>query len=131
MIGLDSNVLVRFLTQDDPVQSPKANELIEQRLTRDDPGFVSLVAMAETAWVLERSYDFSGAEIAAAIERMLRAHALVIESKHEVFTAMVALQEEQGSFPAALVGALGAKAGCSRTLTFDQKALRLPGFESL
>jgi predicted nucleic-acid-binding protein len=131
MIGLDSNVLVRFLTQDDPVQSPKATELIEQRLTRDDPGFVSLIAMAETAWVLERSYDFSGAEIAAAIERMLQAHALVIESKHEVFTAMVALQEQQGSFPDALIGALGAKAGCSRTLTFDQKALRLPGFESL
>jgi len=130
MIGLDTNILVRYLTRDDPAQSPKAIELIEQRLSEDGPGFISLVAMAETAWVLERVYGFADEIIAAAIERTLQAEALVVESEHEVFIAMSALKEGRGSFADALIGALGAKAGCTRTLTFDRKALRLPDFES-
>jgi predicted nucleic-acid-binding protein len=128
MIGLDTNILVRYLTQDDPVQSATATELIERRLSEDNPGFVSLVAMVETAWVLERSYGLANKELAAAIERLLQADVLVVESEQEVFTAMIALKQRHGSFADALIGALGVKAGCSRTLTFDQKALRLPGF---
>ncbi len=129
MIGLDTNILVRYLAQDDPVQSGKATEVLERRLTEDNPGFVSIVAMAETVWVLERAYGFSGREIAAAVERMLQADALVVESEPEVFTAMTAVKEGRGSFGDALIGALGAKAKCSCTLTFDEKALRLAGFE--
>jgi predicted nucleic-acid-binding protein len=131
MIGLDANILIRYLAQDDPVQSPKANELIEQRLTEANPGFLSTVALVETAWVLERSYRLSAREIAAAIERILQADVLVVESEQEVFTAAIALKEERASFADALIGALGTRAGCSRTLTFDRKALRLPEFELL
>ena len=129
MIGLDTNVLVRYLTQDDPIQSARATELIERRLSEQEPGFISVVAMAETVWVLERAYGIADADIAAAIERTLQAETLVVEHEPEVFTAMIALKEGQGSFADALIGTLGAKAGCSRTLTFDQKALGLPGFE--
>jgi predicted nucleic-acid-binding protein len=130
MIGLDTNVLVRYLAQDDPVQSAKASELIERRLSAEDPGFISVVAMAETVWVLERAYGLSSSEIAAAIERALQIDVLAVESEQEVFTAMIALKEGRGSFADALIGALGAKAGCSRTLTVDRKALRLPEFDS-
>ncbi len=130
MIGLDTNVLVRYLAQDDPVQSSKATDLIE-RLTEDDPGFVSLVAMVETVWVLERAYGLADHEIASAVERVLQAGILVVESEQEVFAAMIALKEERGSFPDALIGALDAKAGCSQTFTFDRKALGLPGFALL
>jgi predicted nucleic-acid-binding protein len=73
MIGLDTNVLVRYLAQDDPAQSLKATELIERRLTEDEPGFISVVAMAEVAWVLERAYGLADQEIAAAIEGVLQA----------------------------------------------------------
>ena len=131
MIGLDTNILVRYLAQDDPLQSPKATELIERQLTADNPAFVSLVAMVETAWVLERAYGLSDRAIAAAIERMLQAEVLVVENEQEVFTAMIALKERRGSFADALIGALGDKAGCARTLTFDRQALRLAGFELL
>jgi predicted nucleic-acid-binding protein len=131
MIGLDTNILVRYLTQDDPVQSPKATELIEQRLTEQEPGFISVVAMVETAWVLERAYGLADTDIAAAIERTLQADVLEVESEQEVFTAMIALKEGHGSFSDALIGALGARAGCSGTLTFDQRARRLRGFELL
>jgi predicted nucleic-acid-binding protein len=128
MIGLDTNVLVRYLAQDDPVQSRQATALIEHRLSEQDPGFVSVVAMVETAWVLERAYGLSANEIAAAIERMLQADALVVEDEQEVFTAMMALRQGRGSFADALIAALGSRAGCTHTVTFDRRALRLPGF---
>ena len=128
MIGLDTNVLVRYLTQDDPIQSPKATEIIERRLTEQNPGFVSVVAMVETVWVLDRVYDLADHEIAAAIERMLQADVLVVENEQEVFTATVALKQGHGSFADALIAELGIRAGCASTLTFDHKALRLPGY---
>jgi predicted nucleic-acid-binding protein len=131
MIGLDTNVVVRYLTQDDPVQSQKASELIERGLTKENPGFVSVVAMVETAWVLERVYGLTAQEMAAAIERMLEVDVLVVENEQEVFTAMIAVKEGRSSFADALIGALGARVGCSHTVTFDQKALRLPAFKSL
>jgi len=129
MIGLDTNILVRYLTQDDPVQSLRAAEIIEQRLTEENPGFVSVVAMVETVWVLDRAYNFAAHEIAAAVERMLQTDVLLVENEQEVFTAMIALKEGQGSFADALIAALGIRASCSCTLTFDHKAARLSGFE--
>ena len=130
-IAADTNVLVRYLAQDDPIQSPQATQLIERQLTEADPGFVSVVAMAETVWVLDRAYGLADHEIAAAIERALQTDVLVIENEQEVFTAMIALKEGRGSFADALIGALGAKAGCSHALTFDRGASRLVGFELL
>ena len=62
MIGLDTNVVVRYLTQDDAVQSAKATDLFERGLTEEEPGFVSVVAMVETAWVLERVYGLAAEE---------------------------------------------------------------------
>jgi predicted nucleic-acid-binding protein len=129
MIGLDTNILVRYLTHDDPVQSPKATEIFERRLTPRNPGFVSLVAMVETVWVLDRAYGLTAREIANAVERMLQVEVLVIEHEQQVFSAMIAMKQGQGSFADALIAELGARAGCTRTLTFDQKATRLPGFQ--
>jgi predicted nucleic-acid-binding protein len=129
MIGLDTNILVRYLAQDDPVQSPLATDIVEFRLTEENPGFISIVAMVETVWVLDRAYGLADDEIAAALERILQADTLVVENEQEVFTATIALKEGGGSFADALIGALGARAGCARTLTFDKTALRLPGFE--
>jgi predicted nucleic-acid-binding protein len=128
MIGLDTNVLVRYLAQDDLAQSPRATELIERRLTEDNPGFISVVAMTETVWVLERAYRLSNVRIAEVIERLLQTAVLVVENEAEVFAAMTVLQESSGSFADALIGELGDRAGCSVTLTFDQKASRLRNF---
>jgi predicted nucleic-acid-binding protein len=94
-----------------------------------DPGFVSVVAIAERVWILDRVYGLSDHEVAAAIERTLQTDVLLVENEQEVFASMVALRDGNGSFADALIAALGAKAGCVHTLTFDRKALRLPGFE--
>ena len=92
MIGLDTNILIRYLAQDDPVQSPVATDIIEFRLSEENPGFISIVAMVETVWVLDRAYGLADDEIAAALERILQADTLVVENEQEVFTAMIALK---------------------------------------
>lgn len=129
MIGIDTNVLVRYVVQDDPVQSRKATIVMERQLSEQTPGFISVVALAEAVWVLERVYRLKSQEIATVIERVLQADALVVEHEAEVAIALIALVEGSSSFADALIGAINAQAGCSRTLTFDRKALRLPGFE--
>jgi predicted nucleic-acid-binding protein len=129
MIGLDTNILVRYLTQDDAAQSRKATYLIEKRLTEENPGFISSVAMVELVWVLDRAYGFSVYEIAAAIERMLQSGVFIVEREQEVYSAMIALRDGKESFADAIIGALGSRAGCVCTMTFDQKALRLPAFQ--
>jgi predicted nucleic-acid-binding protein len=131
MIGLDSNILIRYLTSDDPAQSPKAVALIEQQLTMGNPGFISNVALAETVWTLKRFYRFSDGAIALAVERILRIEALIVQNEPQVFAAMIALKNGLGEFGDALIEALGAKAGCTHTLTFDRGTSRLPGFELL
>lgn len=128
MIGLDTNVVVRYLAQDDPIQSPRATHLLERVLTLEDPGFISVVVMAEIAWVLERAYRLKDREIATAIENMLQSEVLAIEDEQEVFAAMIALKEGRGSFVDALIGALAESAGCTHTLTFDRQASHLAGF---
>ncbi len=129
MTGLDTNILVRYFAQDDPVQSRKATRIVEHRLTEDEPGFVSIVTMVETVWVLDRVYELSSREIVGVVERMLQSDTLVIQNEQEVFIAVIALRTGRGSFADALVSALGEWAGCVSTLTFDKKTGRLGGFE--
>jgi predicted nucleic-acid-binding protein len=131
MIGLDTNILVRYLAQDDPVQSRKATVLIEGHLTEQTPGFISIVALVETIWVLKRAYGLTEKEIATVLERVLQADTLVVEHEAAVATALSALWNGYGSFADALIGAINAQAGCTRTVTFDRKAVRLPGFQVL
>jgi predicted nucleic-acid-binding protein len=128
MTGLDTNILVRYLTQDDQVQSSIASQIIEQQLSTTNPGFVSIVAMVELVWVLDRVYELTSQEIAAAIECMLQVEVLVIENEQEVFAAMISLKRGLGSFADSLIAELGTRAGCVHTLTFDIKASRLTGF---
>ena len=130
MIGLDTNVLLRYLTQDDPLQSPRAAEIVERRLTEEDPGFVSLVSVLEVAWVLRSLYKRTREEVANHLEMILAADTLEVQNEQEVYQAVVALRSGAGSFEDALIGALGSWRGCSTTLTFDQDAARqLNGFQ--
>jgi predicted nucleic-acid-binding protein len=129
MIGLDTNVLLRYLVQDDPVQSPRATEIITRRLTEEEPGFVSLVTILEVVWVLKSLYKRSPQEIANDIEMILAADTLEVQNEQEVYHAVVAFRNGTGTFEDALIGSLGIWRGCSVTLTFDEKAAqKLYGF---
>lgn len=129
MIGLDTNVLLRYLDQGDPEQSLRATEIITQRLTQDEPGFVSLVTILKVVWVLKSLYKRSWQEIANDVEMILAADTLEIQNEQQVYHAVVALRNGTGTFEDALIGSLGIWKGCSVTLTFDEKAAqRLHGF---
>jgi len=129
MIGLDTNVLLRYIAQDDPKQSPRAIEIIERRLTEQEPGFVSLVTVLEVVWVLKGLFQRSRQEIANDIEMLLAADTLEVQNEQEVYLAVVSLRNGMGTFEDALIGSLGTWRGCSATLTFDEDAARrLHGF---
>jgi predicted nucleic-acid-binding protein len=129
MIALDTNVLLRYLVQDDPAQSARATEIIERRLSARNPGFVSLVCILEIVWVLGSLYKRTRREIAQHIEMILAADALEVQNEQEVYQAVVALRNGTGTFEDALIGSIGTWRGCSATLTFDETAAkRLHGF---
>lgn len=129
MTGLDTNLLVRFITQDDPVQAHKATHIIEEQLTAEQPGFVSVACILEMVWVLKTAYGLTDSQLAHSIQRVLQVKTFIIQNEKQVYSAMLALKTGQGTFADALIGALGLWAGCTSTLTFDRKAARLDGFE--
>jgi predicted nucleic-acid-binding protein len=131
LTGLDTNVIVRYLTQDDRVQAAKANDVFERILTEGDRGFVSIVAMVETVRVLERAYGFEPSAVAAAVESLLGTDVVCVQFEQEVFAALVQMKAKTGTFADALVANLGLSAGCSKTVTFDRRSARMAGFAFL
>ena len=129
MTGLDTNVLMRYLLQDDPKQARRANQIIDRQLSEQNPGFVNLATILEIVWVLRSLLKRSPSEIAAHIEDLLAADSLEVQNEQQVFEAVFALKRGTGEFEDALIGALNAWAGCSHTLTFDRKTARLPHFQ--
>lgn len=122
MIGLDANVVVRFLAQDDDVQSPIATRVIS-KLTRDNPGFVSAVVLAEISWVLTRAYRMSRPDLAMAIEGLLRSAEIRIENAEAAWRALGLYQAAQSlEFADALIAEINALAGTTQTVTFDRNA---------
>ena len=130
MIGIDTNVLVRYLAQDDDTQSPVASRIIDG-FSGDAPGFVSIVVLVETVWVLSRAYKATREQIAETVELLLRARELVVESAEAAYLALATYQASNADFADALI-AHGAKlAGCSETLTFDRAAAASTGMRLL
>jgi predicted nucleic-acid-binding protein len=128
MTGLDTNILMRHLTQDDPEQSLLATRLMEETLTEENPGFVSLVTIAELAWALRSNYRWNSEKIAEAFRVLLQTESILVQNQDEVFAAVSAVELGLGTFGDALIAFLGQWAGCGTTLTFDVKASRLDGF---
>jgi predicted nucleic-acid-binding protein len=130
MTGLDTNVLVRYVVQDDPAQSATASRLIEN-FTVADPGFVSTIVVVETVWVLQSSYKAERAEIARMLETLLRSRELVVERAELVWQALRIFTQSGADFADCLVERCGHAAGCDETVTFDQRASRTAGMKFL
>jgi predicted nucleic-acid-binding protein len=130
MIGLDTNVLVRYVAQDDPVQSAKATTLIES-LSADAPGFVAMVSIVEMVWVLQSCYQSSKAEVVAVLETLLSTKELVVERAEVVWQALRHFAEAKADFADCLIERCANLAGCEYTLTFDSKAAKTAGMRHL
>jgi predicted nucleic-acid-binding protein len=126
MIGLDTNVLVRYLVEDDEAQAAAAVRTIED-LSADDPGFVSMVVIVELVWVLRRSYRIPEVEIIPIIEKLLSSDELRLERAEVIRQAARDAMSTSADFADALIGRLGLAAGCGTTVTFDRSAADLPG----
>lgn len=124
MIGLDTNVLVRYLAQDDRRQAALATRLIEQQLTEDEPGFVGLVVLVETTWVLQRLYSATREEVLQTVSDLLASRTIVVENRDVVARAVATSNRSGADFADAVIAASATGAGCVRVLSFDRQAQR-------
>ena len=125
MIGLDTNVVLRYLLQDDAAQSTTVNRIIDG-LRPADPGYISIATTLEIVWVLRSLFKLRPKEIAAQVEQLLAADAFTLQNEQQVFEAVFTLKRGLGEFEDALIAALNNWAGCSETITFDRRTSRLP-----
>lgn len=130
MIGIDTNILARFLAQDDADQSQRADSLL-QALSTQDPGFVSLVSIIELAWVLRSRYRVSKSELIQSFERLLNSPELVIENQPAVSQALDRFGKAKSDFADCLIERSGHLAGCRATFTFDANAAKCAGMNLL
>ena len=119
MIGLDTNILVRYLTQDDPDQSKKAAKEIEKGLSAGHAFFIADIVMCELVWVFETAYGYDRREIIPAIENILRTKQFRFENKDQMWKCLADYRSRKGDFADHLIGQVGHKAGCRETITFD------------
>ena len=123
MIGLDTNVLVRYIMQDDAKQSKLASRLMES-LTVDEPGFVPLVGVVELVWVLSSSYDLVRTQIVSVLELLLQTREIQAENAEVVWRAVRLYRASAADFADCLLERSAAAAGCARTLSFDRGAVK-------
>lgn len=126
MIGLDTNVLVRYVAQDDPKQSPQASRLIES-LTADAPGFVSTVSVVELVWVLAGCYGSTRDEICEVLETLLRTKEIIVAHADTVWKALRIFREGKADFADCMIERSANEAGCDYTATFDRGAVKYGG----
>lgn len=131
MIGLDTNVVVRYLTQDDSKQSPIATRLMEKTLSSDEPGFISLVVLAEVVWVLVSLYSVDKAGVTEVVSGLLTTEQLRVEAAELVWRAKRRYEGSKADFSDALIAECAVDAGCKRSVTFDRTAAATSGFELL
>lgn len=128
MIGLDTNVLVRFLVRDDEEQFERAYTLIRGEAERDAGVFVSLLVLLETEWVLRSRYDLSKDEIIGAFAALLGSLDINLEDPSTVAEAIFTWKDSSAQLAHCLIGARHRAIGCEATASFDQNALKLHGF---
>ncbi|MCF6191243.1 MAG: type II toxin-antitoxin system VapC family toxin [Cocleimonas sp.] len=124
MIGLDTNVLVRYITQDDQQQSKKANKFIETQLTKDEPGIISKIVLCELAWVLSKSYAYPKQKIAEVIQQILVTQEFLIEDSENAFKALQSYQNKSAGFADCFLAQTHQRMGAEYTVSFDKKALK-------
>lgn len=128
MIALDTNILVRYLVQDDAAQGRIATRLLEGELSPDNQGFVTVVAVLELDWVLRSQYGFSPRIVSDTIFGLMSSPHLTFENSDAIKTA---LGFQHGDLADNILHETGAANACTKTVTFDKKFARLAGVELL
>ena len=131
MIGIDTNILVRYLAQDDPNQAEIATKFIEVTCTKDNLGFINHITLCEMCWVLKRLYKTPKEQLAEIIELLLRTVQLFVQESQVVWMALEEFKTDNADFPDCLIAQINIVNYCSSTVTFDVKASNAAGFDLL
>jgi predicted nucleic-acid-binding protein len=131
MIGLDTNVLIRYLAQDDPLQSPIAVNFIETVCSEKHPGFINHIVLCETVWVLDRCYDIEKDTIVVILEKILKTEQFTIQSVDRVWRALREFKKTAADFADCLLSQDNIGNRCEHTVTFDKKASISAGYRLL
>ena len=131
MLGVDTNVLVRYLTRDDQPQYEKARRMIDREVAKGEPVLVSLLVLLETEWVLRSRYEMAKADIVTSFSALLDTADLTFEDEPSVETAVYSWKDSAADFADCLIEARNRRLGCRATATFDVRALKLAGFISV
>jgi len=131
VIGIDTNILVRYLVQDDKIQSEKANHLLETQCTKKNPAFISGIVLCELVWVLESGYGYTRSQVANVLEHILKVRQFHLHEPDILWRALKGYQETQADFSDHYIVHLNHEYGCEKTLTFDKKASRIVHAELL
>jgi predicted nucleic-acid-binding protein len=128
MLGIDTNVLVRYLTRDDQPQYERARRLIDRDVRKSEPVLVSLLVLLETEWVLRSRYEMAKLDIVTAFSALLDTADLSLEDESSIETAIYSWKDSAADFADCLIAARNRSLGCRSTATFDGGALKLVGF---
>jgi predicted nucleic-acid-binding protein len=131
MIGLDTNLLVRYLVRDDQVQFDRVRVEIEAAVNRDEPLMINAIVLCEVVWVLGSAYDYSRAEIADALEHILGTAQFIIEWSDQARQALSDFKATEAGFTDAFIGRINQSLGAAPTMTFDRDLAPLSTFRVL
>ena len=131
MIGIDTNVLIRYIVQDDPRQARAATRLIEGQCSAETPGFIGHIVLCELVWVLMSAYRYPKADVLRVLEQILRVAQLRVEDPQILWRTLEDFRVHKADFSDHLIGRLHLAKGCERTVTFDRAAAVAEGFELL
>lgn len=131
MKGVDTNVLVRYIVQDDPLQSKLATQFMEHECTVDSPAFINGVVLCEMVWVLESAYEYSRQEIAKVIEQILRTREFYIYQPEILWQSLWGYRHKGADFADHFIASINSHGGCEYTVTFDKKASKAAHFKQL
>lgn len=131
MTGLDTNVLVRYLTQDEPAQARLATRKIKELNADRNPGFINTIVLCGTIWVLSRGYGYPREAMANTIEHILLVEEFEIEQRSLAWAALQDFRNGQADFADCLIARTNSAAGCKKAISFDRRVAGLPGFEIL
>ena len=131
MLGVDTDVLVRYLTRDDKPQYERARRLIDRELAKGEPVLVSLLVLLETEWVLRSRYELAKEDIVTAFSALLDTVDLPLEAEPSIENAIYSCKDSAADFADCLIEARNRRLSCRATATFDGRALKVPGFISV
>jgi predicted nucleic-acid-binding protein len=130
MIGLDTNVVVRYFAQDHERQSAQATKLMDS-LTSEAPGFISTVVLVELVWVMQGAYKATKAEIVSILQQLLQTRELIVQDAEVALQALARFSNSKAGFADCLIERIGCRHGCEHTVTFESNAANTAGMRRL